>query len=131
MHSTELEGLAHSLSVPDYKAIEQLFLELEKSLTLRTYLDGYDIGSPEKNVWTAIRTNKVANGIIRKGSFANVTRWFNYIEAIHPEIQEEIKAVENREKEKRVAASRAGGNYNIGLKDTEKGVVTRFPPEPS
>ncbi|KAL9114749.1 MAG: hypothetical protein Q9227_001428 [Pyrenula ochraceoflavens] len=24
-----------------------------------------------------------------------------------------------------------GANYNIGLKDTEKGVVTRFPPEPS
>ena len=29
------------------------------------------------------------------------------------------------------AASRAGANYNIALQNTDKGVVTRFLPEPS
>ena len=32
---------------------------------------------------------------------------------------------------KRAATSAAGGSYDIGLTNTEKGIVTRFPPEPS
>ncbi|KAK4111327.1 Nucleotidylyl transferase [Canariomyces notabilis] len=57
--------------------------------------------SAGKDIWTALRTNKVANGIVRKGSLPNVAR------------------------------CKAGGSYNIGLKTEENGVVTRFPPEPS
>jgi len=34
-------------------------------------------------------------------------------------------------KEKKTAKSKAGGNYDIALKNTDQGVVTRFPPEPS
>jgi glutamyl-tRNA synthetase len=60
-----------------------------------------------------------------------VAHWSSFIEASHPEIQGDIKAAQSKEKEKRAAASKAGGNYNIGLKNTENGVVTRFPPEPS
>jgi len=122
---------APGLSTPDFKAIEAVLLEIEQFLTLRTYLDGYELTSADSDVWTALRTNKVANGIVRKGSMANVARWFSFIEASHPEIQGEIQAAQAKEKEKRAAASKAGGNYNIGLKNTENGVVTRFPPEPS
>jgi glutamyl-tRNA synthetase len=35
------------------------------------------------------------------------------------------------EKAKKMAASKAGASYNMALQDVEKGVVTRFPPEPS
>jgi glutamyl-tRNA synthetase len=34
-------------------------------------------------------------------------------------------------KEKKVAKSKEGASYDIALKNTENGVVTRFPPEPS
>ena len=34
-------------------------------------------------------------------------------------------------REKKAAKSREGGSYDIALLNTEKGVVTRFPPEPS
>ncbi len=117
-----------SLSTPDFKAVEAVLLELEQHLTLRTYLDGYQLSAADKDTWTALRTNKVANGIVHKGrstASTNVARWFSFIEASHPEIQEEIKTGQTEHKLKRTA------NYNIGLKNTENGVVTRFPPEPS
>lgn len=120
-----------SLSSPDFKAIGAVLLKLEHHLTLRSYLAGYQLSSADKDVWTALRTNKLANGIIRKGGQTNVARWFSFIEASHPEIQVEIKAAQAKESQKRAEASKAGGNYNIGLKNTEAGVVTRFPPEPS
>ncbi|KAK3308770.1 uncharacterized protein B0T15DRAFT_118155 [Chaetomium strumarium] len=131
MASSKVMDWAPSLSAPDFKAVEAVLLELERYLTLRTYLQGYQLSTADKDIWTALRTNKVANGIVRKGSLTNVARWSSFIEASHPEIQGEIKAAQTKEKEKRAAASRAGGNYNIGLKNTENGIVTRFPPEPS
>lgn len=131
MASSQLLNWTPSLSSPDFKAVEVVLLQLEQHLTLRTYLDGYRLSSADTEIWTALRTSKVASGIVRKGSLTNVARWSSFIEASHPEIQAEIKATQAKQKEKRAAASKAGGNYNIGLKNTENGVVTRFPPEPS
>jgi glutamyl-tRNA synthetase len=131
MASPKVLDWAPSLSTSDFKAIEAVLVELEQHLTLRTYLEGYQLNSTDKNIWTALRANKIANGIVRKGSLTNVARWSSFIEASHPEIQGDIKAAEAKKKEKRAAASKTGGNYNIGLKNTENGVVTRFPPEPS
>ncbi|KAK4243113.1 tRNA synthetases class I, catalytic domain-containing protein [Corynascus novoguineensis] len=131
MARSKVSDWALGLTTPDFKTVEAILLELEQYLTLRTYLEGYQLSSADKDVWTALRTNRVANGFLRKGSLTNVARWFSFIETTHPEIQGEIKAAQAKGKEKRAAASKAGGNYNIGLKNTENGVVTRFPPEPS
>jgi len=79
----------------------------------------------------ALRSNKVANAFIRRGTLANVTRWYTFVEQTHPEIQEEIKLKEEAARAKIAAGSKAGSAYNMALQDTEKGVVTRFPPEPS
>lgn len=128
MAKIDVDGLADKLSVTDYKTVEPLLADLDKFLTLRTYLSGYQLTPAERQAFATLRTNKVAVGIVRKNAFPNVSRWFNYIEAAHPEIAEEI----NKEaKAKRAAKGPQGANYEIGLKDTENGVVTRFPPEPS
>ncbi|EAQ91695.1 hypothetical protein CHGG_03630 [Chaetomium globosum CBS 148.51] len=131
MTDSKIHGWAPTLSVPDFKAVEGVLLELERHLTLRTYLDGYELSSANTDAWIALRVNKVATGAVRKGSLTNVARWFSFIEANHPEIKGEIKAAQAKAKEKRATASKAGGSYNIGLKNTENSVVTRFPPEPS
>lgn len=85
---------APSLSTPDFKAVEAVLLELEQHLTLRTYLEGYQLTSADRDIWTALRTIKIANGIVGKGkgSLTNVARWFSFIEASHPEFQGDIKA---------------------------------------
>lgn len=123
-----LPGLASA----DLKVLEPALLELDLSLTLRTYLDGYHIGQIDQQAWTALRTNKLINGLIRQRRMPmNVSRWLANINATHPEIQQEFNTPQARTHDHRATASRAGASYNIGLADTQRGVVTRFPPEPS
>ena len=113
---------ADKIGAADFKSLAPLAAELDKHLTLRTYLGGYSLSEQDEKIWTALRTNKVAIGLVRKGAYTNITRWFKFIEDTHPELSEKL----NAGKEKKSG----GANYNIGLSNTENGVVTRFPPEP-
>jgi glutamyl-tRNA synthetase len=137
MKTTELSQLAAGLATeaskdkPNFKVIEPLLADLDKHLTLRSYVDGYSISELDTKIWVAIRSSKLAHSFVGKGSLANVSRWFTYLEQTHPEIQEEIKAKDEAEKTRKANLSKAGASYNMALQDVEKGVVTRFPPEPS
>jgi glutamyl-tRNA synthetase len=131
MKTQDLSQLAAKLAAPDFKAIEPHLVALDKHLILRTYVDGYSISDIDTKLWLTIRSNKVANAFLKRGILTNLGRWFNYIEQTHPEIQDEVKAKEEAERAKKAAGSKAGASYNLALQDTDKGVVTRFPPEPS
>lgn len=131
MKSEELSQLATNLAPLDFKAIEPHLIALDKHLTLRSYIDGYTITDLDSKIWVTLRTNRVAAAFLKKGTSLNLVRWYQFIEQTHPEIQEEIKLKDEAEKAKKTAASKAGASYNIALPNTEKGVVTRFPPEPS
>lgn len=130
MKADELVAVSTSLG-GDFKSIEPHLLKLEKHLTLRTYLAGYTLSDIDAKIWVAIKSNRVAVSFIKKGTYANLYRWFTYVEQNHPEIQGEIKASETARKAKVQAASRAGASYNLALQEADKGVVTRFLPEPS
>lgn len=130
--TVDFQELVLGLSSTELQTLEPLLLELDRALTLRTYLCGYRFGPIDEKAWNALRTNKVISGLVRQRRMPmNVSRWFTYIDAMHPEIQDQFKATQAKARENRAAASRAGGSYDIGLADTEHGVVTRFPPEPS
>jgi glutamyl-tRNA synthetase len=131
MKEAELSNLATALSAPDFKSVEPHLLQLDKHLTLRSYIDGYAFSEADKKIWVALRSNKVTNAFLRKGTLSNAGRWFTFIEETHPEIQSEIKVQDDAVKAKKAALSKAGASYNLALQDVEKGIVTRFPPEPS
>ncbi|KAH8159171.1 hypothetical protein CIB48_g9070 [Xylaria polymorpha] len=130
MKVDELVAISESLG-GDFKSIEPHIVRLEKHLTLRTYLSGYTLSELDHKIWVAIKSNRVAVSFVRKGSYANLQRWFLFVEQAHPEIQSEVKAADSERKAKVQAASRAGASYNLALQETDKGVVTRFLPEPS
>lgn len=131
MKDDEVSQVVAALGAPDFKAIEPHLLNLDKHLTLRSYIDGYTLSDTDKKIWITLRSNKVANAFLKKGSLVNLSRWFSYVEETHPEIQAEIKVADDAVRQKKAALSKAGASYNIALQDVQNGVVTRFPPEPS
>lgn len=121
----------HALVPTDYKAIEGPLLELEAHLTLRSFIIGYSLSVADLCVWGVIRGNKIAYAAIKKGNLMNVSRWFRYIDETNPWIATALHSLNAQAQEQRSAKSKEGASYDIALPDTAKGVVTRFPPEPS
>lgn len=115
----------------DFKAIDPHLQRLNSYLTLRSFLVGHSLSMADVAVWGVLRGNRVAVSAIRRGTLVNLTRWFDFIENLCPWFADSVEKVEAAAKQKKVAMSKAGGNYDISLKNTEAGVLTRFPPEPS
>ena len=114
----------------DFKSVEAALLELDAHLTLRSYVVGYSLTVADLSVWGAVRGNRAALSAIRKGSIINATRWFKFIEETNPWTAKSVTSANAQAQAKKLAQSEVP-NYDIGLQDTENGVVTRFPPEPS
>lgn len=130
MKVEQIGSLPEKLS-GDFRSIETHLIALDKHLTLRTYLLGYVLSDVDEKVWVALAGNRVSISFIRRGTLANLKRWFVFVEENHPEIQADVKAAKAAQQAKVAAASKAGGSYNLALKGADQGVVTRFLPEPS
>lgn len=124
----EWQGRAEALKPLNLKQIEGPLTELNDHLTLRSYIVGYSCTDADLTVWKTIRGNRIAYAYTKQGLMANLCRWFRFIE------ETEKPAVElptRGRAEGKEAKDDTTGSYDIGLQDTAKGVVTRFPPEPS
>lgn len=112
------------------RAVEPTLTELDAHLTLRSHLVGYQTTEDELLVWDALRNNHVVRSFMKQGSKANVARWFSYL----TEAKDATVLVHRPKSDNvdgRSVGKDSGSNYDIGLQDTDHGVVTRFPPEPS
>ncbi|KAK4621471.1 putative glutamate--tRNA ligase, cytoplasmic [Fulvia fulva] len=119
----EWQERAEALKPLNLKQIEGPLGELNDHLTLRSYIVGYSLTDADTTVWKTLRSNRVAHAYIKQNLMVNLSRWFSFIEeTAQPTIDLPTRPKETADE---------GANYDIGLPDVEKGVVTRFPPEPS
>ena len=125
----EWKQRAEALKPQSLKDIEKPLAELDAHLTLRSYIVGYETTEADTTVWKTLRENRVAYAYIKQGLMVNVTRWFKFIEAISPKTNVTDRPAKAAGTDSELKGSDT--NYDIGLQDTEHGVVTRFPPEPS
>lgn len=113
----------------DFKATSVALEELNNHLSLRSVLVGHKYTIADTTVWGALNANGQAISSIRRNHLPNLVRWFKYIASVDRigSVVETLKAeLANKKKSKSKES-----NFEIGLLDTDKGVVTRFPPEPS
>lgn len=103
--------------------------ELESHLALRSYMVGHSLTLANTVIWGALRGNRVIVGLRRNNQ--NINRWFNFIESAHPWLSDAVTKFYRQTQQNRAISNPTGANYNIGLKNTENGIVCRFPPEPS
>lgn len=119
-----------SFTVLDFKALDPQLQRLDAHLILRSFVVGYSLSTADIALWGALRGNRVGAAAVKKGSLVNLARWFRFLEELCPWAASAIEALNLAVKEKKAKTSQ-GANYDIALLNTEKGVVTRFPPEPS
>lgn len=125
----EWQERAKNFTATNLKALEGPLGELDAHLMLRSHIVGYAKTDADTAVWKTIRENRVAHAYVRQNLMVNLGRWFKYIEEVYPqEITLPTRPAKTGKDEK---ARDEGGSFDIGLQDTSKGVVTRFPPEPS
>ncbi|KAK8209139.1 glutamate--tRNA ligase [Zalaria obscura] len=123
----EWQDRAEALKPLNLKQIEGSLAELDAHLTLRSYIVGYSATDADTTVWKTLRQNRVAHAYIKQNLMVNLSRWFRFIEeTLNPQLDLPV-----RTKNDGKAKEDDGASYDIGLQDTEQGVVTRFPPEPS
>ncbi|KXG49574.1 Glutamyl-tRNA synthetase, class Ib, archaeal/eukaryotic cytosolic [Penicillium griseofulvum] len=120
-----------SLTPLDFKALDPVLQRIDTHLLMRSFIVGYSLSTPDIAIWGAIRGNRVAVAAVKKGSLVNLTRWYRFLEELCPWTAAAVESMNAVAKEKKVAKSKEGASYDIALKNTENGVVTRFPPEPS
>lgn len=126
----EWQQRAEALKPLNLKEIEGPLGELHDHLTLRSYIVGYSCTEADLTVWKTLRANRIANAYIKQGLMVNLSRWFKFIEETEkPTIDLPTRGATDKAGNKDSKKDEA--SYDIGLQDTEKGVVTRFPPEPS
>ncbi|KAJ5775135.1 uncharacterized protein N7511_000146 [Penicillium nucicola] len=128
---TEWVSQLDALTTFDFKLLDPVLQRIDTHLLLRSFIVGYSLSTPDIALWGALRGNRVAVAALKKGTLVNITRWFRFIEELCPWTSVALESMNAVAKEKKTAKSKEGASYDIALKNTDNGVVTRFPPEPS
>ena len=120
-----------NLAEPAFKALEPHLVWLDSYLLLRSYTNGHSLTISDIAVWGAIRGSRAGLSHVQKGSLLNLARWYQFVGDTNPWMTQVVTDLNAAAQKKKAELSKQGGSYDIALQDTAKGVVTRFPPEPS
>ncbi|KAJ5466491.1 Glutamyl/glutaminyl-tRNA synthetaseclass Ib [Penicillium desertorum] len=117
-----------------YAALDWSYISIKRldtHLILLSFRSGYSLSTADIALWCALRGNRVAVAALKRGTLVNLTRWHKFLEELCPWATSAFESLNAASREKKLAKSKESASYDIALKNTEKGVVTRFPPEPS
>ncbi|CAI6095879.1 unnamed protein product [Clonostachys chloroleuca] len=120
-----------------FRAKESNVLDLDKHLTLRTYLDGYKLSEIDEKIWVGLASNRATVRFISKGKLVNLTRWFLYVEQAYPEMQKDIRRPRllpprtSRRQAQLVAAMTSSSKIFHSVDIRDQRMVTGFLPEQS
>ncbi|KAI6794835.1 glutamyl-tRNA synthetase-like protein [Hortaea werneckii] len=128
--ATKWAKRATEFSSVEFAVLRSLLTDLDRHLTLRSFLDGYMPDANDFAIWGAIRGNKAARPILRKFTL-NVARWYDHVENSTPWLETCLEEFNRHSSNQKLATSSSGASYEINLPITGGPVVTRFPPEPS
>ncbi|CAO3630667.1 unnamed protein product [Cunninghamella blakesleeana] len=125
------------LETADFKAQNEAFRELNKYLTLRSYIVGYSVSIADFVIFGALKGSLAFSRVFKtkKESLGiYLVRWFEYIQSFKASVLA-VESIQNSQKKQEKSTKSKGsdqGKFEIGLTEAEIGkVVTRFPPEPS
>jgi len=115
---------------PDFQGISAAADELDRHLTLRSFLVGYKPTAADFALWGTLKSSTVFLGLAKRGLHPHLGRWYTYIESL-PAVQKGIAAYLAAQKEKAKGRTE-NATFELGLEGAVRGqVVTRLPPEPS
>jgi len=116
----------------DFKAVEGPMADLDAHLLMQSYVVGHALSAVDLALYGALRGNRPAASAIKKGTSVNLSRWYRFIEESNVSwLPAAVSSLTAASKAEVAAKSAKGASFDIALKNTDKGVVTRFPPEPS
>ncbi|RCH84867.1 hypothetical protein CU098_004313 [Rhizopus stolonifer] len=127
-----LDFAESKLSTSDFKSLDATYKELNKYLTLRSYIVGYHATIADYIIWGSLRASPVFARIVKTkpeslGTY--LVRWYEFITS--SEAAEFALTVVQKQATK-APKTADQGKFEIGLTEAEMGkVCTRFPPEPS
>lgn len=101
----------------DFCLIEFCFQFFDKYFIFCIYFYGYIFSELDIKVWQVFCGNCVVFFFIKCGSFVNFVCWFEFIEVMYFEIQDEIKVKDVVVKVKVVVVSKVGGFYVFNLQN--------------
>ncbi|KAI8365788.1 tRNA synthetases class I, catalytic domain-containing protein [Blakeslea trispora] len=129
-----LDFAESKLATSDFKALDATYKELNKYLTLRSLIVGYQATIADFVIWGSLRASPVFARIVKTkpetlGTY--LVRWYEYVASLEA-AQFALTAVQKQEKSSKAPKTADQGKFEIGLTEAEMGkVCTRFPPEPS
>ncbi|OQE11475.1 hypothetical protein PENVUL_c002G08491 [Penicillium vulpinum] len=115
----------------EFKALDPMLQHIDTHLLLQSFLSGYSLSTPDIALWGAIRGKRVAVAALKRDTLVNLTRWYKLLEELCPWATSAVESLNATSREKKLAKSKDNASYDIFLKNTENGVVTRFLPKPS
>lgn len=119
------------MSKADFATLLTLCKDLNLHLTLRSYVDGYDLSTADVVLWAAIRGNKAGKSVLSQIS-GNLDRWYQFLETSQGGwIAASVETFTFNVLKIKNAKSKEGASYDLDGVEGTGPLVTRFPPEPS